>query len=84
VTDQRYAEADSPASGLTKRTGELTQQSADEQARSRELFEITTNLLPKFGIQWNMHNLVSLRRQSLSRVLYYDGASGFSVGSYVP
>jgi hypothetical protein len=72
VTDQRYAEAGSPASGLTKISGELTQQSADEQVRSRELFEIATSLLPKFGVQWNMHNLVTLRRQSLSRVLYYD------------
>jgi len=72
MTDERYTEGGSPASGLTKITGELTQQSADEQARTGELFDIATSLLPKFGIQWNMHNLVTLRRQSLSRLLYYD------------
>ena len=29
-------------------------------------------LLPQFGPQWNAHSLVTLRRQSLSRVLYYN------------
>jgi hypothetical protein len=72
MADGQLADAPSTASGLTKIKGELTQQSSDEQLRNRELFEIATSLLPEFGLQWNMHNLVTLRRQSLSRVLYYN------------
>jgi Macrocin-O-methyltransferase (TylF) len=29
-------------------------------------------LLPKYGHQWNIHNLVTLKRQSISRVIYYN------------
>lgn len=64
-----------PASGpgtLTKIAGEFTQQSADEQARNYQLLELAGQLLPEFGSQWNVHNLVTLKRQSLSRVLYYN------------
>ncbi len=57
---------------LTKIAGEFTQQSLDEQKRHQQLLELTQTLLPKFGHQWNIHNLASLKRQSLSRVLYYN------------
>ncbi len=57
---------------LTKIAGEFTQQSLDEQARHQQLFDITQSLLPKYGHQWNIHNLVTLKRQSLSRILYYN------------
>ena len=30
------------------------------------------NLIPRLGEGWNQHSLVTLRRQTLSRVLYYD------------
>ncbi len=36
------------------------------------MFKLAQDLLPKFGHQWNIHNLVTLKRQSLSRVLYYN------------
>lgn len=60
------------SSGLTKVAGELTRQSSDEQDRNRELLEITSSLLSAYGNQWNLHSLVALKRQSLSRVLYYN------------
>jgi hypothetical protein len=62
----------SSSSALTKITGEFTQQSLDEQARQNQLLEIATSLLPQYGHQWNIHNLVTLKRQSLSRILYYN------------
>lgn len=34
--------------------------------------DLTSRLLPQFGHQWNIHNLVTLKRQSLSRILYYN------------
>ena len=43
-----------------------------EQQRHKELFDHATELLQQFGHQWNIHNLVTLKRQSLSRILYYD------------
>jgi hypothetical protein len=57
---------------LTKISGEFTQQSIDEQARHRRLFDIAQAQMPKYGHQWNTHNLVTLKRQSLSRILYYN------------
>jgi hypothetical protein len=62
----------SPATSLTKMGSELTQQSSLEQALNNDLFEITQTLLPQYGHQWNTHNLVTLKRQSLSRILYYN------------
>ena len=45
----------------------------NEEAKSLErLLEIHLNLLPRLGEGWNQHSLVTLRRQSLSRILYYD------------
>lgn len=60
------------ASGLTKIAGELTRQSAEERTRSRRLLEIASRLLPTYGNQWNLHSLVVLKRQSLSRIIYYN------------
>jgi hypothetical protein len=57
---------------FTKVAGELTRQSSDERARNRQLLEITSSLLPSYGNQWNLHNIVTLKRQSLSRILYYN------------
>jgi hypothetical protein len=59
-------------SPLTKIAGEITQQSLDEQANHNQLLDITQLLLPRYGPHWNEHNLVTLQRQSLSRILYYN------------
>ncbi len=59
-------------SGLKKVAGELTRQSTDEQQRNQELLGIASSLLPSYGNQWNLHNMVTLKRQSLSRLLYYN------------
>jgi hypothetical protein len=57
---------------LTKIAGEFTQQSSDEQLRQNQLYDIALSLLPKYGHQWNIHNLVTLKRQSISRIIYYN------------
>ncbi len=59
-------------SGLTKVAGEFTSQSSDEQVHNKQLLELSSLLLPTYGNQWNLHNLVTLKRQSLSRILYYN------------
>ena len=64
--------ASSSQSALLKISGEFTQQSLDEQSRDGGLFDLTQGNLRKYGNQWNIHNLVSLKRQSLSRILYYN------------
>lgn len=56
---------------LTRVAGEFTQQSNDEQSRQNRLFEIASSLMSEYGQQWNIHGLVTLKRQTLSRILYY-------------
>lgn len=43
-----------------------------EQMASQQLLKHTIDLLPKYGPDWNRHAQVTVSRQSLSRVLYYD------------
>ncbi len=50
---------------------ELTLQATDERERHRMLREHAVNLLPKYGPEWNLHSQVVMRRQTLSRILYY-------------
>lgn len=57
---------------MEKINKEFSQKSNEEKSLSDELFHISQYLLPKYGHQWNIHNLVSLKRQSLSRILYYN------------
>ena len=56
---------------LIKLSGELTMQSNTERDNLQRLFEIQMDILPRFGPQWNLHQTVFLRRQSLSRLIYY-------------
>jgi hypothetical protein len=65
------ASSENQNGGLTKIAGELTRQSSDEQVRNQQLLDIASSLLPNYGNQWNMHSLVTLKRQSLSRLIYY-------------
>ncbi len=57
---------------LAKIGGEFTQQSLREKELHNTLFGYSQSLLPKYGHQWNIHSLVMMKRQSLSRVLYYN------------
>lgn len=51
---------------------ELTGKSSGEEKSDANLSKIALALLPNFGAGWNIHNLVTLKRQALSRVLYHD------------
>jgi hypothetical protein len=57
---------------ITKISGEITQQTLREQELHLRLREIATELQSEFGFHWNMHSLVTLKRQTLSRILYLD------------
>lgn len=46
--------------------------STQENINSDRLREISSVLSLKFGTDWNTDNLVTLKRQSLSRILYYN------------
>jgi hypothetical protein len=73
MTSDRQAHQESKHTVVLKKiSGEFTQQSITEQSINNELLNITASLLPKFGHHWNIHNVVTLRRQSLSRILYYN------------
>jgi Macrocin-O-methyltransferase (TylF) len=50
---------------------ELTLQAVDERERHEMLHSHAVALLPKYGPEWNLHSQVVMRRQTLSRILYY-------------
>ena len=59
-------------STLKKINGEFTQQSSLERENHDRLREISQEIASDFGFQWNMHSTVTLKRQTLSRLLYLD------------
>ena len=52
--------------------GEWVQSSSLERDANRRLLEIAQVLLPDYGNNWNSYSVLTLRRQSISRILYYD------------
>lgn len=53
-------------------SGEVTSRSASEAENAKQLFEIASDLLPRYGDNWNLHSLVTMNRMTLSRALYYN------------
>ncbi len=68
----KIPEALAQANALKKLGHEFTQQSGTEQSLNKALLDIAQTLLPQYGNHWNIHNLVTLKRQSLSRIIYYN------------
>lgn len=60
------------AETITKASGEFSQRSQQENVSHEELYDLAQDLLPKFGTGWNAHSLVTLKRQTLSRLLYFN------------
>jgi hypothetical protein len=56
---------------LQSRDGELVYTSNDKSNNTNELRKLVHHLSPLFGEAWHRHNLVSLRVDSVARVLYY-------------
>lgn len=52
--------------------GEVFMRSEKEASDLDDLGAIAMELFPKFGENWNVNALATIRRQTLSRVLYYD------------
>ena len=59
------------AIGSVTESRERSLRSMTEEESDRRLLEIKRGLLDRFGPFWNSHQNVLLRRQSLSRLLYY-------------
>lgn len=51
---------------------ELTNRNEAEKSNLDLLKEFHISHLEKWGLNWNQHSLVTLQRQSLSRILYYN------------
>lgn len=51
---------------------ELTSKSLSEQRSTDVMRSFHKSHLDDYGVTWNWHSLVTLQRQSLSRVLYYN------------
>jgi hypothetical protein len=51
--------------------GELSSRSQSESELDARLLSISELLLPKYGGNWGVHNLVTLKRMALSRIIYY-------------
>ena len=52
-------------------SGEPDHRAQDEGTNDARLFELTETYLKSMGPYWNQHQAVFLRRQSLSRLIYY-------------
>ena len=52
--------------------GEGSLRTDQEMKAVDELLNIHMSLVPRLGAGWNQHSLVTLRRQSMSRILYLD------------
>ena len=52
--------------------GEWAQSSSLERDLNRRLLKIAQVLLPDYGENWNSNIALTLRRQSISRILYYN------------
>jgi hypothetical protein len=51
--------------------GEISNRSSSEADLDSVLLGITTDLLPRFGENWNVHSIVTSKRMTLSRIVYY-------------
>lgn len=53
-------------------SGELSMRSANEERENQAFLDLHKICLPLFGNDWNAHANAFLKRQSLSRILYYN------------
>lgn len=51
--------------------GELSSRTEKEILLDTRLLSISKELLPQFGGNWNLHNLVTIKQKALSRIIYY-------------
>ena len=51
--------------------GELSSRSQQESMLDARLLSLSKELLPQYGGNWGVHNLVTLKRLALSRIIYY-------------
>lgn len=53
-------------------TKEVTSRNETEQQTLTTLKDFHSSHIDKWGVNWNQHSLLTLQRQSISRVLYYN------------
>lgn len=56
----------------TENNNEVNNRSESNISSDKMLYNHHLDLLPKFGSNWNTHNLLTMSRMSISRLLYYD------------
>jgi len=57
---------------LDKKQGEFSRATEREQSLNQELWALHQSLLLNMGQHWNIHSLVTLKRQALMKLLYLD------------
>lgn len=57
--------------GIAKVSGEFTTKSVELQNKQQELAQIATDIFPAFGPHWSRHTMVTLKVESISRIVYY-------------
>jgi hypothetical protein len=62
-----------PSKGYTQKIGgEISSKSEYERELDAQLLAMSLSNLPLYGTTWNLHSLVTMKRQTVSRILYYD------------
>lgn len=57
--------------GIERVAGEFTAKPPEALEKQRELLRIATELLPAFGEHWSKHHMVTMKVESVSRIVYY-------------
>jgi hypothetical protein len=57
---------------IEKKDGEHNARTPDAERRNRELRDILSQQLGRFGANWHRHSLVGLKVEALARVIYYQ------------
>lgn len=62
---------DSAPQGVRKNSGEHSARSRSAEDSHQKLREMTEKLLPLYGPNWHRHGLVTMKAESVARILYY-------------
>ena len=71
-TNERDDEIETSSKARVMTVEDCSLRTADERSSLERLRQIHLNLVPRFAEGWNQQCLVTLRRQTISRILYYD------------
>lgn len=67
----KAAPAQNQSTGIERVAGEFTAKPPEALEKQKELLRLATELLPAFGEHWSKHSMVTLKVESISRIVYY-------------